>query len=676
MLMPFAHRPWHPIAIVSLALMQIAGMPSCTAGNSAPVDLLKGTPESHISHIWANTGEDKVTQDELRAQRDPQSTINSVWDGRQVTLFGARNETVACNLILEAVGQDAIEVSATLESLQGSGDAMLTTRPASPDADLFNFVGRNIELFYVRYLPIKGISLLAYDHYDERHIPQRLRRPFEADGRGYGKWQDRPDHDKFYPDIAVPLELHPSFTIQADRNQSLWVDITIPRNQPPGTYRGTLVLRERGEVTWRVPIVLEVPDFALPDLPTARTMLCFSKENVARRYLGVQYPEDAPDADLIQRFRTLQDRHFQLAHRHRISPIDGYIPVAQMDAAWRDRLSGALFTPERGYSGPGEGVGNNVYSIGTYGNWPWKEAGEAEMHRNSDAWVRWFESQKFQTPTAYFLYLIDESSDFPQIEQWSQWVDSNPGPGRRLQTLATVPAPKVREQAPSLDLPTSTFTVGVSEDWQRAVEHYRQTPGKRLWMYNGYRPASGTLLTEDDGVALREVAWGQYKMQIERWFVWESTYYNNFQGGQGETNVFQQAHTFGGRGRVDEVFGETGWNYNNGDGVLFYPGTDTVFPAESYGLPGPIASLRLKHWRRGLQDVEYLTLAAAVDSAKVAKIVNKMVPRILWELGVDDPNDPTWVRTDISWSTNPDDWEAARRQLADIVQRHSQKGEQ
>ncbi|MGZ3687517.1 MAG: hypothetical protein ACXVBW_04420, partial [Bdellovibrionota bacterium] len=48
-------------------------------------------------------------------------------------------------------------------------------------------------------------------------------------------------------------------------------------------------------------------------------------------------------------------------------------------------------------------------------------------------------------------------------------------------------------------------------------------------------------------------------------------------------------------------------------------------------------------------------------------IINQMVPKVLWENGVSDPADPTWVRAGISWSTNPDDWEAARAQLAHII---------
>ena len=101
--------------------------------------------------------------------------------------------------------------------------------------------------------------------------------------------------------------------------------------------------------------------------------------------------------------------------------------------------------------------------------------------------------------------------------------------------------------------------------------------------------------------------------------------------------------------------------------LLFYPGTDKLFPADSYGIDGPLASLRLKQWRRGLQDHDYLTLAAAVNPKEVQSIVNKMVPKVVWELGVADPKDPTWVKCGISWSTDPDVWEATRARLAQII---------
>jgi hypothetical protein len=636
----------------------------------SPLDQLAPIALTDIAQVWANDGGDKVTRDELRATDDPGAVHNLVWDGTTISLFGARNEVVAFNLVLEAPTSDATDVNVNLPSLTGPGAASITTTPASGDG-VFNYVGRDIELFYVRYLEIKGIStdlfFLGYD-YDERHIPERCRRPYDEEtGEGAGSWEDRPCHNKLYPDIAVPLELHSPFTITAGSNQSIWGDIYVPKTAPAGIYTGTIAVTEDSVLTWQIPISLHVHSFALPDLPNARTMLFLCSECINDRYLGEEYPE--PGTDVYTQSLELADRHFQLAHRHKISLIDGYVEeIEQMDQAWTDRLSGELFTASRGYGGVGIGVGNNVYSIGTYGSWPWQGGTQAEMWTNTDDWVNWFDSQTFATPTDYFLYLIDESDDYPQIEQWADWINSNPGSGQRLMSMATIDLPTAVAHTPALDIPTSWMTVGLTDAWQSAADSYRTDPDKRFYLYNSNRPATGSFATEDDGVALRVLAWTQYKKQIDRWFYWEATYYNNYFGNTGQTNVFSTAQTFGDLEEVDPVLGETGWNYVNGDGVLMYPGTDTRYPGDDYGVMGPFASLRLKYWRRGIQDVDYLTLAGAISPTRTAEIVSAIIPKVLWEYGVDDPEDPSWVRTDISWSTDPDDWETARAELADIVE--------
>jgi hypothetical protein len=290
------------------------------------------------------------------------------------------------------------------------------------------------------------------------------------------------------------------------------------------------------------------------------------------------------------------------------------------------------------------------------------------MWSNTDAWVNWFDAHPFATPTEAFLYLIDESSNYAQTEQWAAWMDNNPGPGRRLKSMATISLPDATASTPSLDIPTAWQGVGVTSEWQAAADAVRADPGKRLYLYNGTRPASGSFATEDDGVALRQKAWAQYKKGVDRWFYWESTYYDNFQGNTGQTNVFQRAQTFGNCCATSAVLGQTGYNYTNGDGVLFYPGTDQRYPADSYGVLGPFASLRLKHWRRGIQDVDYLALASVVSPTRVSQIVNAMIPTVLWEYGVSDPGDPTWVRADISWPVAPDAWEAARAELAGLIE--------
>jgi len=623
-----------------------------------------------IAHVWANEGGDKVTRDELRATNDPRTVLNSVWDGTSISLFGARNEVVSFNLVLEAPTIDVADVNVSLTELIGPEGASITTTPADGDA-VFNYVGRNIELFYVRYLEIRGIStdlfFLGYD-YDERHISERCRRPYDKEtGEGVGSWEDRPCHDKFYPDIAVPLELNAPFTIPAGTNQSVWGDIYIPQDVPAGDYTGTISITEGGVLIRQIPISLRIRNFTLPDLPSARTMLFLCRECINDRYLGEDNAYPRPGTPFYAQSLELADRHFQLAHRHKISLIDDYTEIEQMDATWTSCLNGTLFTPARGYDGVGVGVGNNVYSIGTYSSWPWQDGTQAEMWTHTDAWVNWFDAQAFATPTDYFLYLIDESDDYAQIEQWSQWMDDNSGPGQHLMSMATIDLPTAATNTPSLDIPSSWYSTGLTDVWQNAVDSTLANADQRFYMYNSNRPTSGSFAIEDEGVALRELAWGQYKMGVDRWFYWASTYYDNYQGNTLQTNVFQRAQTYGEVEGVDDVLGETGWNYLNGDGVLFYPGTDTRYPEESYGVQGPFASLRLKHWRRGVQDVDYFTLSAAIDPERTAQIVNSVVPSILWEVGATDPEDPTWVLADISWPTDPDVWEAARAELADII---------
>ena len=65
--------------------------------------------------------------------------------------------------------------------------------------------------------------------------------------------------------------------------------------------------------------------------------------------------------------------------------------------------------------------------------------------------------------------------------------------------------------------------------------------------------------------------------------------------------------------------------------------------------------------------MDYLELARQIDPEAVDELVESMIPQVLWDYGVDNPADPSYVHTDISWSTDPDVWEDARKQLSDII---------
>src|SRR4051812_43319973 len=230
------------------------------------------TSSGPISAVWANTGEDKVTRNELRGSRGATTVINGAWDGARINLFGARNEVVAFNLVLEAANITASGVTVQFNSLKNANGTEIHSTPATNAAGMFNWINRDIELFYVRYLPIKGLSLLSYGTYDERHIPQKLRRAQTTTGSYKGGWTNRPNHDKFYPDIAVPIEAVPQFSIALAQNQSIWADVYIPKTATAGTYTGEVVVSVQGAVAYRIPITLVVRDFALPDVPASKTM--------------------------------------------------------------------------------------------------------------------------------------------------------------------------------------------------------------------------------------------------------------------------------------------------------------------------------------------------------------------------------------------------------------------
>ena len=649
---------------------------------------------------------------------------NAVWNGNTIRTFSARNEIVGFNVVVDNNGPDLPEVAVEFSSLSNGGFSIATTN--NSNTSLFDWTERPIEVFAVGYLKILGLSSIAYEFYDESHIPEEMRRPtvFVRPEGGFiaeGVWEDRPNHEKSYPDIAEPIELVGFMPVDSGNSQSFWVDVYVPKDAPVGVLTGQLSVRVGTTVTQTIPVEIEVVDITLPDERAARTMVHMAGEPIGERYFLGTGGGVIPDAD-DARYRRIVDNHFKLMWRHGLSMTDlnelvtdKVLPANEPNEDWARRLTGGLYTAANGYAGPGQDTAHDVFSIGSYGSWaqlwglrrfdpeqvdvfdpsaPLSEL-RSEIETRTDAWETWFQTNS--PNTVRYLYVDDEPAvsfinSGPRLpieyaNLVSQFVAENPGPGGNLDTFITASPLDYDDELPITNLLGTVIAQDPTVPWEEATAALNADPNRRYFMYNGRRPASGTFATDDDGVALRELAWGQRKLGIDRWFYWNSNYWNNFLGGPASrdltqinapdgttfrsgthTNVFKSAHTFGSHDFFDSVRGESGgFNYANGDGVLLYPGTDKVFPAESRELDGPIASLRMKHWRRGIQDVQYIEMAMAVDATATQALINAMVPEVMWELGVADPNDPSFVHRPPSWSTDPDDWESARAQLINII---------
>jgi hypothetical protein len=416
------------------------------AGDPCAVDTGGVSGSTALTAVWANEGGDKVTQDELRATGHAASVVNGVWDGACIKAFGAQNEVVSFNVVLEAATSKASNVSVSLGSLMGPGGAVIRSAPRAIDK-LFDWTTTEAELFYVRYLQIKGLSQQAYGalaSWQEATFPKHAQCPgmtqATPDSKPTGAgcaWAQRPVANKFYPDIAVPLELVPTFDVAAASNQSIWADVYIPKSTPAGVYGGMLTISENGSVTHKVPVSLRVRNFALPDAPSAKTMLFTSYGDISPRYVGIAYPNPGTPQDML--VQTALKNQRLAAHRHRIALIgdDANQTGTQPGSEYVRVLDGSYFSASNGYAGPGEGTGQDVYSIGTYGGLTGGTTPQ-KFTAAFNGWETWFEANSPKTER--FVYLCDEiacTQSTPTLTTQLQWWAAISGVGSKLHTMAT-----------------------------------------------------------------------------------------------------------------------------------------------------------------------------------------------------------------------------------------------
>ena len=119
--------------------------------NRIPVLLLISTMPFHAqAGLKVLECEHLVDVAEGKLRSDQQVLI----EGDRIAVAGSAEQV---NEALEAPTADAANVRVMLEELSGPEGSSFTARPASDD-DLFRYTGRNIELFFVRYLEIQGLS--------------------------------------------------------------------------------------------------------------------------------------------------------------------------------------------------------------------------------------------------------------------------------------------------------------------------------------------------------------------------------------------------------------------------------------------------------------------------------------------------------------------------------------
>ncbi|MHB8895742.1 MAG: DUF4091 domain-containing protein, partial [Candidatus Geothermincolia bacterium] len=562
-----------------------------------------------VMTVWA-------ASDSLKVKRDaPVGGASRVWSPStgKISAAGARNEYLGFQVIVRAASPGLTGVNASATDLRGASGTI------SRD---------NISFFREHYLQVTEPSTAMYGD------PS-------SDGTGG------------YPDALVPFSSPVSgapFAVAAGQNQGIWVDLFVPKGMPAGKYTGTITVTASGQAPCALGLDVEVYNFMLPDETHMKTWFYFGQDELANGHHVVKY-----DAH----YKDLEQKYYRMARAHRVNidaPVyfdySGTGDSVTIDwASYHDELAGPL------YDGTiyGDGMGMNPICLPINSGFP-----NPDDHGGlySEEFARTFKrmlqlvkqhfDEKGWTPRT-FLWVLDEPNDaeaYEAVRRYGQLVDES-GTG----------FPLMETEQPEPQDPSWGSLVGAVDIWCAGTGAYvpanmsaRRAAGDRTWTYNGGRPYAGSQLVDTPGEAMRTWAWLAYKYGVECWLYWHCMYWKDIYNDAGATNdVWSDPLSF------DQRRGGGSWpDWGNGDGTLFYPGYDV-------GVDGPVASIRMKQLRRGMQDYEYMWLLGSEGKEAVARgAVDSVV-----QYGFADAEG-----RGVGWSPDPDAWDAARETMASQITRN------
>jgi hypothetical protein len=458
-----------------------------------------------------------------------------------------------------------------------------------------------------------------------------------------------------YPDALIPQSkacgsesqtLFSTISLPATkaRNQALWIDTYVPPTIPAGRYQQTLTVKLPDD-TLTIPINLIVFDTTLPDRP--------SFDAIGELYRTYRLEGAGEDPSATQ-WQVMSHCYQQLAHQHRMVFMERTpdIPTGKRRDSYIQTfgpaLTGKLFTAEHGYIGTGQSIPVSVWRT------PWPQEynvtlkaalDDATLERYTDLSREWAKlvDQQGWGETSFFAYIFDEV-DGPhsgpdtkaakeiylamvhlQMERMQKALDAG-APQRGIDLLWTSHA-NPASWADNADLDLTAKVRLWSPNASAADPGFlaeRISEGNKAWFYHSGHPAVGAHSINASGIEMR--TWGviaaRYGLQGN--FMWA-------------VNL----------GSDERPFAEPSYKPDDdrfGNGVMVYPGNQL----DKIGFdkaPGPIPSMRLKAWRRGLQDAELFLLAKEQDPVAADMLIEAMIPAAL----ADAEGKAQWPQDPAAW---------------------------
>ena len=489
-----------------------------------------------VAAVWAVNDGEKVARDDLA---NPNKGGNSAWDGMHIRLFGARNEVLAFQVIVESGDNGIQQLSLSLPALT-STSGLSSIAYQAPADDPSQYAGRPIQLFSENYMYIPGPSSATWIY-----VAGSPSAP-----AGIVGWKPV----QLVPENALVGRGGFPLTVAPRQNQGFWIEVYTGKDLPAGMYEGTVQVSADGTVTG-VPIELELLDFMLPDQNSINAMFYYESSQ-PELYQGL----------------NLDDAYHRFAHRNRVEFVNAYDPPAARAA--QGRFDGSAFTAATGYEGPGEATGNIILPATFYGPGTAFDT-QASAWSTSDEWMTFLAA--FLPQAITFVYLPDEpsASQYPYILSISSNIKSDPGIGKNLPLFVTT------QWVQQLDSAIDIWCAAPSE-YVISTAIAQRAKGHRYWTYNGGRPFAPAIVIDSPATDPRAMIWACFKHGIETYFYWHTDQW--LANSQNKTdplqNVWGNPITFDSRGTPGGAFAY-------GDGVLDVSGHRCAVPGSESRHRGP-----------------------------------------------------------------------------------------
>jgi len=479
----------------------------------------------------------------------------------------------------------------------------------------------------------------------------------------------------WWPDPLPPIR--GAIDLEADRNQPLWVRVTVPKSARAGAYRGAIRLAAEG---WsaEVPLRLRVFDFTLPDRLTCQTAFGLNTGNIWR-YHGLRTEADR---------RAVLEKYLETFSAHHISPYNP-APLDPIRVTWpkgarkgdREPLPPERIVPRLDFSAwdramsraidhfhfnsfmvriPGMGGGSfharrEPSLLGWSEETPQYRAAFTaycrllEAHLRQKGWLRWA-----------YVYWFDEPApkDYAFVMNGFRTLkEAAPGLTRML---TEQPEPALYG-GPNLWCP-------VSHNYDHARAEARRALGERFWWYVccGPKAPYAGLFIDHPATELRVWLWQTWKRRIEGVLIWSANYWTSsaaYPDPDRPQNPYEDP-----MGWVSGYSTAKGVRrpWGNGDGRFLYPPESCADGRPGAPvLDGPVDSLRWEMLRDGLEDYEYLAVLKRLLAEKADRLSagERAAYRALLEV-------PETITRDMThFTTDPAPIEARRREVAEAIER-------